>query len=86
MFLINIFYYIKEKITNKVLDSLVMESSLSDLIEFASQFESQRSRLCWENICFLIRAETSNLGCGTSLKVPPTIKAPSTSWLRQKKY
>ncbi|KAL9435240.1 hypothetical protein AB3S75_021498 [Citrus x aurantiifolia] len=45
---------------------------LSGLIEFAPQFESQGSRLCWENLCLPVRAGTSSLGCGTGLKVPPT--------------
>ncbi|KAK9175425.1 hypothetical protein WN944_027432 [Citrus x changshan-huyou] len=38
-------------------------------------FESQGSRLCWENLCLPVRARTSNLGCGTGLKVPPTVGA-----------
>ena len=48
---------------------------LSGLTGFAPQFESQRSRLCWENLCLPVRAETSSLGCGTGLKVPPTVGA-----------
>ncbi|KDO56142.1 hypothetical protein CISIN_1g040893mg [Citrus sinensis] len=48
---------------------------LSGLIEFAPQFESQGSRLCWENMCLPVRAGTSSLGCDTSLKVPPTVGA-----------
>ncbi|KAH9771753.1 hypothetical protein KPL71_012805 [Citrus sinensis] len=39
------------------------------------QFESQGSRLCWENLCLPVRAETSSLGCGTGLKVSPTVGA-----------
>ncbi|KAK9219069.1 hypothetical protein WN943_007708 [Citrus x changshan-huyou] len=31
-------------------------------------FESQGSRLCWENLCLSVRAGTSSLGCGTGLK------------------
>ena len=46
---------------------------LSGLIEFASQFESQGSRICWKNLCLLVRAETFSLGCGTSLKMLPTV-------------
>ncbi|KAL9435671.1 hypothetical protein AB3S75_021859 [Citrus x aurantiifolia] len=57
---------------------------LSGLTGFAPQFESQGSRLCWENLCLPIRAEISSLGlpvragisslgCGTGLKVPPTV-------------
>ncbi|KAH9721635.1 Agamous-like MADS-box protein AGL19 [Citrus sinensis] len=49
--------------------------SLSGLTGFAPQFESQGSRLCWENLCLPVRAETSSLGCGTGLKVPPTVGA-----------
>ena len=49
--------------------------SLSGLIEFAPQFESQGSCFCWENMCLSVRAETSSLGCGTGLKVPPTVGA-----------
>ncbi|KAH9771751.1 hypothetical protein KPL71_012805 [Citrus sinensis] len=48
---------------------------LSGLIGFAPQFESQGSRLCWENLCLPVRAETSSLGCGTGLKVSPTVGA-----------
>ncbi|KAK9198416.1 hypothetical protein WN944_013600 [Citrus x changshan-huyou] len=48
---------------------------LSGLTGFALQFESQRSRLCWENLCLPVRAEISNLSCGTGLKVPPTVGA-----------
>ncbi|KAK9179948.1 hypothetical protein WN943_029154 [Citrus x changshan-huyou] len=33
-------------------------------------FESQGSRICWENLCLSVRAGTSSLGCGTGLKVP----------------
>ena len=51
------------------------EVPLSDLIGFALQFESQGSRLCWENLCLSVRAGTSSLGCGTGLKVPPTVGA-----------
>ena len=49
--------------------------SLSSLIGFAPQFESQGSRLCWENLCLSVRAGISSLGCGTGLKVPPTVGA-----------
>ncbi|KDO63108.1 hypothetical protein CISIN_1g035341mg [Citrus sinensis] len=38
-------------------------------------FESQESRLCWENLCLSVRAGTSNLGCGTKLKVSSTVRA-----------
>ena len=48
---------------------------LSGLTEFAPQFESQGSRFCWENMCLPVRAGTSSLGCGTDLKVPPTVGA-----------
>ncbi|GAY64524.1 hypothetical protein CUMW_234230 [Citrus unshiu] len=48
---------------------------LSGLTGFAPQFESQGSRLCWENLCLPVRARTSSLGCGTGLKVPPTVGA-----------
>ena len=48
---------------------------LSGLIEFAPQFESQGNRIYWENLCLPVRAETSSLGCGTGLKVPPTVEA-----------
>ncbi|KAK9192780.1 hypothetical protein WN944_003473 [Citrus x changshan-huyou] len=41
----------------------------------AVKFESQGSRLCWENLCLPVRAGTSNLGCGTGLKVFPTVRA-----------
>ncbi|KAK9198874.1 hypothetical protein WN944_014060 [Citrus x changshan-huyou] len=41
---------------------------LSGLTGFAPQFESQGSRLCWENMCLPVRAGTSSLGCGTGLK------------------
>ena len=47
--------------------------SLSDLIGFTPQFESQENLLCWENLCLPVRAETFNLNCGTGLKVPPTV-------------
>ncbi|KAK9175706.1 hypothetical protein WN944_027713 [Citrus x changshan-huyou] len=42
---------------------------------FAPQFESQGSRLCWENLCLQVRAGTSSLSCGTGLKMPPTVGA-----------
>ena len=48
---------------------------LSGLTGFAPQFESQGSRLCWENLCLPVRAGTSSLGCGTDLKVSPTVGA-----------
>ena len=48
---------------------------LNGLIRFAPQFESQESRLCWENMCLTVRAETSSLGCGTDLKVTSTVGA-----------
>ncbi|KAH9711216.1 3-epi-6-deoxocathasterone 23-monooxygenase CYP90C1 [Citrus sinensis] len=32
-------------------------------------FESQGSRICWENLCLPTRVGTSSLGCGTGLKV-----------------
>ncbi|ESR37637.1 hypothetical protein CICLE_v10029596mg [Citrus x clementina] len=48
---------------------------LSGLTVFVPQFELQGSRLCWENMCLPVRAETSSLGCGTGLKVPPTVGA-----------
>ena len=48
---------------------------LSGLTEFAPQFESQGSRICWENLCLSVRAGASSLGCGTGLKVPPIIGA-----------
>ena len=48
---------------------------LSGLTGFAPQFESQGSRLCWENLCLPVRARTSSLGCGTGLKVSPTVGA-----------
>ena len=46
---------------------------LSGLTVFAPQFESQGSRLCWENLCLPVRAETSSLGYDTSLKVSPIV-------------
>ena len=46
---------------------------LSGLTGFAPQFESQGSRLYWENLCLPIQAGTSSLSCGTGLKVPPTV-------------
>ncbi|KAK9209124.1 hypothetical protein WN944_001488 [Citrus x changshan-huyou] len=36
-------------------------------------FESQESHLCWENLCLPVRVGTSSLGCGTGLKVSPTV-------------
>ena len=48
---------------------------LSGLTGFAPQFESQGSRLCWENLCLLVRAGTSSMGCGIDLKVSPTVGA-----------
>ncbi|ESR53987.1 hypothetical protein CICLE_v10023312mg, partial [Citrus x clementina] len=42
---------------------------LSGLTEFAPQFESQGSRLCWENLCLSVRTEISSLSCGTGLKM-----------------
>ncbi|KAL9439339.1 hypothetical protein AB3S75_024908 [Citrus x aurantiifolia] len=48
---------------------------LSGLTGFAPQFESQGSRLCWENLCLPVRAGTSSLSCGTGLKVSPTVGA-----------
>lgn len=48
---------------------------LSGLTEFAPQFESQGSRLCWENLCLSVRVGTSSLGCGTGLKVSLTVWA-----------
>ena len=48
---------------------------LSSLTGFTSQFESQGSRLCWENLCLPVRAGTSSLGCSTDLKVPPIVEA-----------
>ncbi|KAK9178009.1 hypothetical protein WN943_027199 [Citrus x changshan-huyou] len=46
---------------------------LNGLTGFTPQFESQGSRLCWENLCLPVRAGTYSLGCGTGLKVPPTV-------------
>ena len=51
------------------------EKKTGELTGFAPQFESQGSHLCWENLCLSIRAGTSSLGCGTGLKVPPTVGA-----------
>ena len=48
---------------------------LSGLTGFAHQFESQGSRICWENLCLSVRAGTSSLDCGTGLKVSPTVGA-----------
>ena len=48
---------------------------VSSLIEFTLQFESQGSRICWENLYLPVRAKTSSLSCGTGLKVPPTVGA-----------
>ncbi|KAK9220527.1 hypothetical protein WN943_009178 [Citrus x changshan-huyou] len=41
----------------------------------APPFESQGSRLCWENLYLSVRAGTSSMGCGTDLKVSPTVEA-----------
>ncbi|KAK9229235.1 hypothetical protein WN944_022194 [Citrus x changshan-huyou] len=46
-----------------------------DEIFTGEEFESQGSRICWENLCLPVRAGTSSLGCGTGLKVPPTVGA-----------
>ncbi|KAK9200440.1 hypothetical protein WN944_015637 [Citrus x changshan-huyou] len=53
---------------------LICQSSGGLALPLAS-FESQGSRLCWENLCLPVRAETSSLSCGTGLKVPPTVGA-----------
>ncbi|KAL9436982.1 hypothetical protein AB3S75_022928 [Citrus x aurantiifolia] len=52
-----------------------MESPLSGLTGFALQFASQGSRLCWENLYLPVRVETSSLGYGTGLNVPPIVGA-----------
>lgn len=52
------------------------------MTEFAPQFESQGSHLCWENICLPVRAEISNLSCGSNLKVFSTVGILS-NWNRQ---
>ena len=48
---------------------------LSGFTGFAPQFESQESRLCWENLCLSVQVGTSSLGYGTDLKVPPIVGA-----------
>ena len=48
---------------------------LSGLTGFAPQFEQQGSRFCWKNLCLSVRPVTSSLGCGTDLKMSPTVEA-----------
>ena len=50
---------------------------LSGLIGFGLQFESHESRICWENLCLSVQAETSSLNCDTSLKILPTVEVLS---------
>lgn len=47
--------------------------SLSNLIEFVSQFESSKSHIYWENMCLPIWAEIANMSCGTGLKMHSTV-------------
>lgn len=58
-----------------MLAPLVMESSLNGLIGFASQFESQESHFCWENLCL----PSSRMGCGIDLNVSSTEALPRPS-------
>ncbi|KAK9229608.1 hypothetical protein WN944_022571 [Citrus x changshan-huyou] len=50
-------------------DSWVKTYDLLMVLKEWLQFESQESRLCWENLCLPVRAGTSSLGCGTGLKM-----------------
>ena len=73
MYLYTSFVTNKEKINQQSVGSTSNGVPLSGLIGFAPQFELQESRLCWENLCLSVRAGTFSLGCGTGLKVPPTV-------------
>ncbi|KAK9229594.1 hypothetical protein WN944_022557 [Citrus x changshan-huyou] len=57
------------------LSPAILLDSLNFSLFSPTQFELQGSHLCWENLCLPVRAGTSSLGCGTDLKVPPTVGA-----------
>lgn len=65
--------------------SIVNKVFLSSLIGFIFQFESQRSRFYWKNLCLSIRAEIFNLNCGTDLKMSPTDETFPKIFFGQKK-
>ncbi|KAK9232332.1 hypothetical protein WN943_022578 [Citrus x changshan-huyou] len=54
--------------TMKLSSICLASSDFSASVLHFLEFESQGSRLCWENLCLSVRAGTSSLGCGTSLK------------------
>ncbi|KAK9221835.1 hypothetical protein WN944_010264 [Citrus x changshan-huyou] len=67
-------YLLSKLVTAQTVDLSSKASTLSFYM-FIWKFESQGSRLCWENLCLPVRAGTCSLGCGTGLKVPPTVGA-----------